>query len=174
MTKDQKNAEIAEFVEMLSDAPILYIADTASLNAELTSNFRRECFKQNIKMRVVKNTLLKKAMERIEGVDFSPLFPALKGNSAVMTAAVANVPARLIKDFRKTSDKPVLKGALIREDCYLGDNMLDTLVALKSKEELIGDIIGMLQAPARNIISALQNNAEKKGDTSAAQEEQSA
>jgi large subunit ribosomal protein L10 len=172
MTKDQKNAEIVELVEMLSNAPILYIADTSSLNAEATSNLRRECFKQNIGLRVVKNTLLKKAMERIEGTDYSPLYEALHGNSAIMTSTIANAPARLIKDFRKSGDKPSLKGALIQEDCYVGDHLLDSLVAIKSKEELIGDIIGMLQAPARNIISALQAKAEKS--TEEAPEEQSA
>jgi large subunit ribosomal protein L10 len=171
MTKDQKNAEIVEIVEMLSNASILYIADTSSLNAEATSNLRRECFKQNISLRVVKNTLLKKAMERIEGTDYSPLYEALHGNSAIMTSTIANAPARLIKDFRKSGDKPALKGALIQEDCYVGDHLLDTLVAIKSKEELIGDIIGLLQSPARNIIAALQAKAEK---SETAPEEQSA
>ena len=121
-------------------------------------------------MRVVKNTLLKKAMERVEGTDFSGLYPVLKGNTAVMIAEVANVPASLIKDFRKGTNKPALKGALIREDVYVGDDQLDTLVALKSKEEMIGEIIGLLQSPARNVISALLNHAEKQE----AQEEHSA
>jgi large subunit ribosomal protein L10 len=172
MNKDQKNQQIAELVEMLNNSNIFYFADTAALNAEATSNFRRECFKNNVSMRVVKNTLLRKALERIEGKEITPLFDALKGNTAVMTADVVNVPARLIKDFRKKHGKPLLKGAFILEDCYVGDDMLDTLVAMKSKEELVGDIIGLLQSPARNIISALQANAEKKSET--AQEEQSA
>ncbi len=172
MNKDQKNQQIAELVEMLNNSNIFYFADTAALNAEATSNFRRECFKNNVSMRVVKNTLLRKALERIEGKEITPLFDALKGNTAVMTADVVNVPARLIKDFRKKHGKPLLKGAFILEDCYVGDDMLDTLVAMKSKEELVGDIIGLLQSPARNIISALQANADKKSET--AQEEQSA
>lgn len=172
MNKDQKNQQIAELVEMLNNSNIFYFADTAALNAEATSNFRRECFKNNVSMRVVKNTLLRKALERIEGKEITPLFDALKGNTAVMTADVVNVPARLIKDFRKKHGKPLLKGAFILEDCYVGDDMLDTLVAMKSKEELVGEIIGLLQSPARNIISALQANAEKKSET--AQEEQSA
>jgi large subunit ribosomal protein L10 len=172
MNKDQKNQQIAELVEMLNNSNIFYFADTAALNAEATSNFRRECFKNNVSMRVVKNTLLRKALERIEGKEITPLFDALKGNTAVMTADVVNVPARLIKDFRKKHGKPLLKGAFILEDCYVGDEMLDTLVAMKSKEELVGDIIGLLQSPARNIISALQANADKKSET--AQEEQSA
>jgi len=172
MNKDQKNQQIAELVELLNNTNIFYFADTAALNAEATSNLRRECFKNNVTMRVVKNTLLKKALERIEGKEISPLFDALKGNTAVMTADVVNVPARLIKEFRKKHGKPFLKGAFIMEDCYVGDEMLDTLVAMKSKEELVGDIIGLLQSPARNIISALQAHAEKKTET--AQEEQSA
>ncbi len=171
MNKDQKNQQIAELVEMLNNTNIFYFADTAALNAEATSNFRRECFKNNVSMRVVKNTLLRKALERIEGKEIAPLFDALKGNTAVMTSDVVNVPARLIKDFRKKHGKPLLKGAFILEDCYVGDEMLDSLVAMKSKEELVGDIIGLLQSPARNIISALQANADKKSET--AQEEQS-
>mgnify|MGYP000029287198 CR=1 FL=1 len=116
---------------------------------------------------------LKKALDRIEGKNIEPLFEALKGNTAVMTAEVVNVPARLIKEFRKKHGKPLLKGAFILEDCYVGDDQLDALVSMKSKEELVGDIIGLLQSPARNIISALQANAEKKsGET--APEEQSA
>jgi large subunit ribosomal protein L10 len=162
MTKDQKNQEIADLVEMLSNASIFYLTDTASLNAEQTSKLRRECFKNNVGMRVVKNTLLHKALERIEGKDFAPLFETLKGNTAVMTAEVANTPARLIKEFRKSSDRPILKGAFIMEDCYVGDNQLDALVAIKSKEELVGEIIGLLQSPARNVISALQGNAGQK------------
>jgi large subunit ribosomal protein L10 len=113
-------------------------------------------------MRVVKNTLLQKAMERVEGKDYSPLFAALKGNTAVMYAEVGNVPARLIKDFRKKHDKPQFKAAFIQEDCYVGADQLDVLVALKSKNELIGDIIGLLQSPAKNVVSALQSNAGHK------------
>ncbi|MFO0359279.1 MAG: 50S ribosomal protein L10, partial [Flavobacteriales bacterium] len=114
MTKEQKNQEIAELVEVLKDSSVFYLTNTTSLNAEATSALRRECFKNGINMRVVKNSLLQKALERIEGKDFSPLFPALKGNTAVMTAEVANVPARLIKEFRKKNqDKPVFKAAFI-------------------------------------------------------------
>lgn len=162
MTKDQKNQEIAELVDMLSNSSIFYLTNTESLNAESTSALRRECFKNKVQMRVVKNTLLKKALERIEGKDFSPLFPALKGNTAVMTAEVANVPARLIKEFRKKHEKPAFKAAFIQEDCYVGENQLDALVALKSKEELLGDIVALLQSPAKNVISALQGSAGQK------------
>lgn len=163
MNKEQKNQEIAELVEVLSNSSVFYLTNTTSLNAEATSALRRECFKSGVKMRVVKNTLLKKALERIEGQDYSPLFPALKGNTAVMTADVANVPARLIKEFRKkNNDKPVFKAAFIQEDCYVGENLLDTLVAIKSKEELLGDIVALLQSPAKNVISALQGSAGHK------------
>jgi large subunit ribosomal protein L10 len=162
MNKEQKNQEIASLVDILSNAPVFYLTDTSSLNAAATSNLRRECFKQNIGMRVVKNTLLVKAMERIEGKDYSALLPAIKGNTAVMTSEIANAPARLIKEFRKKHEKPLLKGAFVQEDCYVGDNQLDALVAIKSKEELVGDIIGLLQSPAKNVVSALTGAADKK------------
>jgi len=122
MTKEQKNQEITELVDALKNTEIFYLSDTSSLNAEATSSLRRECFKAGIQMRVVKNTLLKKAMERIEGKDYSPLYPALHGNTAVMIAEVGNVPARLIKDFKKKYDKPAFKAAFIQEDCYVGLN----------------------------------------------------
>jgi large subunit ribosomal protein L10 len=162
MTKEQKNQEIAGLVEELQSNEIFYLTDTTSLNAEATSQLRRECFKAGIKMRVVKNTLLQKAMERVEGKDYSPLFEALKGNTAVMYSEVGNAPARLIKEFRKKHDKPQFKAAYIQEDTYVGADQLDALVALKSKNELIGDIVALLQSPAKNVISALQSNAGHK------------
>lgn len=162
MTKEQKNQEIAELVELLNNNQIFYLTDTAALNAEATGNLRRECFKSNVGMRVVKNTLLRKAFEKVEGIDYSPLYESLAGNTAVMTAEVANVPARLIKEFRKKSDKPLLKGAFIQNDCYIGDQQLEALASLKSKEELVGDIIALLQSPAQNVISALQGGAGNK------------
>jgi len=162
MTKEQKNQEIADLVEELKSNEIFYLSDTSSLNAEATSALRRECFKAGIKMRVVKNTLLRKAMERVDGKDYSPLYEALHGNTAVMYAEVGNVPARLIKDFKKKHDKPAFKAAFIQDDCYVGENQLDALVALKSKNELLGDIVGLLQSPAKNVISALQGSAGNK------------
>lgn len=163
MTKEQKNQEIADLVEVLGNSSVFYLANAESLNAQATGALRRECFKQNVQMRVVKNSLLKKALERIDGKDYSPLYSALKGNTAVLTSEVANVPARLIKEFRKKNqDKPVFKGAFIQDDCYVGEDLLDTLVALKSKEELVGDIIALLQSPAKNVVSALQGNAGHK------------
>ena len=162
MTKEQKNQEITDLVESLKSSEIFYLSDTSSLNAEATSQLRRECFKAGIKMRVVKNTLLRKAMERVEGKDYSPLFESLHGNTAVMFAEVGNVPARLIKEFRKKHEKPAFKAAFIQEDCYVGADQLEALVALKSKTELLGDIIGLLQSPAKNVISALKSNAGDK------------
>lgn len=162
MTKEQKNQEITELVEALKSNEIFYLSDTSALNAEATSSLRRECFKAGIQMRVVKNTLLKKAMERVEGKDYSPLYNSLHGNTAVMFAEVGNVPARLIKDFKKKYDKPAFKAAFIQDDCYVGADQLEALVALKSKNELLGDIIGLLQSPAKNVISALKGNAGDK------------
>jgi large subunit ribosomal protein L10 len=162
MTKEQKNQEITQLVEALRSNEIFYLSDTSALNAEATSSLRRECYKAGIQMRVVKNTLLKKAMERVEEKDYSPLYNALHGNTAVMFAEVGNVPARLIKDFKKKYDKPAFKAAFIQDDCYVGADQLEALVALKSKNELLGDIIGLLQSPAKNVISALKGNAGDK------------
>ncbi len=133
----------------------LYIADTSGLNAEQTSDLRRACFKADIEMTVVKNALLKKAMER-SPKNFDDIYEALKGNSSIMISEVGNAPAKLIKDFRKKSNKPLLKAAYIDEAIFVGDNQLDTLVNLKSKNELIGEIILLLESPMKNVISALQ------------------
>jgi large subunit ribosomal protein L10 len=163
MTREEKSIAIEDLTAKLADANIVYIADTSGLNAETTSNLRRACFKAGIKLEVVKNTLLEKAMEASAN-DYGDLPSVLKGNSSIFIADVANVPAKIIKDFRKKSDKPVFKGAFINNEIYIGDNLLDSLAALKSKEEVIGEIIGLLQSPAQRIISALLNNAEQKGE----------
>jgi large subunit ribosomal protein L10 len=126
------------------------------LNAETTSNLRRACFKANIKLEVVKNTLLSKAMEASDK-DFEDLSKVLVGNTAMMFSEAGNAPAKLIKEFRKKSDKPILKGAFIEEAVYLGDDQVEALVNIKSKDELIGEIIGLLQSPATNVVSALQS-----------------
>ena len=164
MTREEKSIAIQDITSKLADANIVYIADTSGLDAETTTNLRRACFKAGIKLEVVKNTLLEKAMEASSN-DYGDLPSILKGNSSLMIANVANAPAKIIKDFRKKSDKPVLKGAFINNEIYIGDNLLDSLASLKSKEEVIGEIIGLLQSPARRIISALLNNAEKKGES---------
>ncbi|PTT37685.1 50S ribosomal protein L10 [Chryseobacterium sp. HMWF028] len=160
MTKDQKVVAIQEIKDLLQDAKVVYVADLEGLNAAKSSDFRRQAFKQNIKVKVVKNTLLQKAMEQIDGVDFSEMFDTFKGNSALMIAETANAPAKLIKDFRKKDEKPALKSAFVQETFYVGDNNLDTLVSIKSREEMIGEIIGLLQSPIQRVVSALQNKSE--------------
>lgn len=160
MTKDQKVVAIQEIKDLLQDAKVVYVADLDGLNAAKSSDFRRQAFKQNIKVKVVKNTLLQKAMEQIDGVDFSEMFQTFKGNSALMIAETANAPAKLIKDFRKKEEKPALKSAFVQETFYVGDNNLDALVSIKSREEMIGEIIGLLQSPIQRVVSALQNKSE--------------
>jgi len=163
MTREEKSIAIEDLTAKLANANIVYIADTSGLNADTTSNLRRACFKAGITLEVVKNTLLEKAMEASAN-DYGDLPTVLKGNSSILIAEIANAPAKIIKDFRKKSDKPLLKGAFINNEIYIGDNLLDSLASLKSKEEVIGEIIGLLQSPAQRIISALLNNAEQKGE----------
>jgi large subunit ribosomal protein L10 len=160
MTKDQKVVAIQEIKDLLQDAKVVYVADLEGLNAAKSSDFRRQAFKQNIKVKVVKNTLLQKAMEQIEGVDYSEMFPTFKGNSALMIAETANAPAKLIQGFRKKEEKPALKSAYLQETFYVGDNNLDALANIKSREEMIGEIIGLLQSPIQRVVSALQNKPE--------------
>ena len=163
MTREEKSIAIEDLTAKLADANIIYIADTSGLNADTTSNLRRACFKAGIKLEVVKNTLLEKAMEASAN-EYGDLPSVLKGNSSIFIADIANAPAKIIKDFRKKSEKPAFKGAYINGEIYIGDNLLDSLASLKSKEEVIGEIIGLLQSPAQRIISALLNNAEKKDE----------
>ena len=154
MTKEEKLVVINSLAEQLQAYPHFYVADIEALNAEQTAALRRKCFESDVKLVVVKNTLLAKALEKAVKV--------LEGPTSVMFAHVAKAPAVLIKEFRKTSDKPVLKAAFAEGGVYIGDNQLDTLCNIKSKEELIGDIIALLQSPAKNVISALQANAGQK------------
>jgi large subunit ribosomal protein L10 len=163
MTREEKSIAIGDLTAQLADTNIVYVADISGLNAETTSNLRRACFKAGIKLEVVKNTLLSKAMEASDK-DYGDLPSTLKGNTSIFIADVANAPAKIIKEFRKKSDKPLLKGAYINQEIYIGDNLLDSLVNLKSRDEVIGEIIGLLQSPAKRIISALLNNAESKGE----------
>jgi large subunit ribosomal protein L10 len=160
MRREEKNAIIDSLAERIKEYSHFYLTDTAQLNAADTSDLRRKCFENDIKLVVVKNTLLKRALEQSD-VDFEELYPVLKGTSAIMFTQSGNSPAKLIKAFRKKHDKPVLKGAYVQESIYLGDNMLDTLVSVKTREELIGDVIMLLQTPARNVISALQSGGNK-------------
>jgi large subunit ribosomal protein L10 len=157
MTREEKNQIIEELAGVLNNASTLYVADTAGLNADQTSQLRRMCFQRGVQLSVVKNTLLQKAMEKSER-NFDDLYTALKGNTSIMISDTGNVPAKLIKEFRKKGSIPALKGAYIDEAIFLGDNQLENLVTLKSKDELIGEIIALLQSPARNVISALQSS----------------
>jgi len=160
MTREEKSIVIDNLTSTLTDTNIVYLADISGLNAQTTSDLRRACYKANIKLAVVKNTLLEKAMEKSDK-DFGDLPTVLKGNTSMMIAEVGNSPAKVIKDFRKKNKKPILKGAFVEEAIYIGDDQLDTLVSIKSKEELIGDIITLLQSPAKNVISALQSGGNK-------------
>lgn len=160
MTREEKSRVIEDLTAQLTASNVVYVADISGLDAETTSNLRRACFKANIKLEVVKNTLLEKAMESAEN-NFGDLPSILKGNTSIMIAENGNDPAKVIKEFRKKSDKPVLKGAYIHEAVFIGDNQLDALVALKSKEEVIGEIIGLLQSPAKNVVSALKSGGGK-------------
>jgi large subunit ribosomal protein L10 len=160
MRREEKIAIIDSLAERLKEYSHFYLTDTAQLNAADTSDLRRKCFENDIKLIVVKNTLLKRALEQ-SGVNFEELFPVLKGTTSIMLTNAGNGPAKLIKEFRRKHGKPVLKGAYVQESIYIGDNMLDALVSIKTKEELIGDIILLLQSPAKNVISALQSGGNK-------------
>ena len=160
MRRQEKNTIIDSLAERLKEYSHFYLTDTAQLNAADTSALRRKCFENDIKLVVVKNTLLKRALEQ-SGINFQELYPILKGTTSIMFTNTGNIPAKLIKEFRREHDKPVLKGAYVQESVYLGDNMIDALVSLKSKQELVGDIILLLQSPAKNVISALQSGGNK-------------
>ncbi|MEI7676271.1 MAG: 50S ribosomal protein L10 [Bacteroidales bacterium] len=156
MRKEEKQTNIEQIVATIKEYGHFYLTNTATLNAAKTSDLRRECFKQDIKLLVVKNTLLQKALESFD-TDFSPLYGSLKGSTSVMFSNVANAPAILIKDFRKKEEIPALKAAYAEESFYIGEDQLDALIHIKSKNELIGEVIGLLQSPAKNVISALQS-----------------
>jgi len=160
MNREEKNRIIDNLTDSISQARHFYLTDISDLNAETTSKLRRACFEKEITLVVVKNTLLKKAFEKFEG-KFDGLYGALSDSTSIMFSQVNNVPAKLIKEFRKTGEKPVLKAAFVEESIYIGDDQLDALSGIKSREELIGDIVLLLQAPARNVISALQSGSIK-------------
>ncbi|MDR2475680.1 MAG: 50S ribosomal protein L10 [Bacteroidales bacterium] len=158
MKMEDKNVIIEQIAAALKEYAHFYLTDTATLNAEKTSALRKACFNENIKLMVVKNTLLKKALESLTG-DFSPLYgSALKGSTSIMFSNTGNTPAKLIKNFgSKNNDIPAFKAAYVEESFYVGKDYLETLVSLKGKNELIGDVIALLQSPAKNVISALQS-----------------
>lgn len=158
MNKVEKNNAIDYLVEKISSSSVFYLADTGELSAEETSKLRRRCFKGEVTLEVVKNTLVRKALEKIEGKDLSPFYDLLKGQTSLMISEKGNEPAKIIKEFGKKSGKqPLLKGAYIDEAIFIGHDQVETLINLKSREELIGDVIGLLQSPAKNVISALQS-----------------
>ena len=156
MTRDDKNKVIDDLAQKINDAKHFYLTDISTLNAEDTSNLRRKCFEKEIQLLVVKNTLLKKALEKSEK-EYDELFDVLKNSTSIMFTEIGSSPAKLIKDFRKKLDRPVLKAAFVEESVYVGDDQLDALAKIKSKEELLGDLIVLLQSPAKNVISALQS-----------------
>jgi large subunit ribosomal protein L10 len=160
MNREDKHELVSALQEKMQEFGNFYIADTSSLSVAKVNNIRRKCFESGIEMQVAKNSLIRKAIEGLEG-DSSEIFAALKGQSAILFSTSGNAPAKLIKALRKGSDKPVLKAAYIDSSIYVGDNHLDSLVTLKTREELIGDIIGLLQSPAKNVISALKSSGSK-------------
>ena len=160
MTREEKSRVVEELTAQLAGTNVVYLADISGLNAEMTSNLRRACYKAGIQLEVVKNTLLEKAMEASSN-DYGDLPSVLSGNTSIMIAENGNDPAKIIKEFRRKSDKPLLKGAFIHQAVFIGDNQLDALITLKSKEEVIGEIIGLLQSPAKNVISALKSSGGK-------------
>ena len=142
---------------MLADNSVLYLTDATGLNAEETTQLRRACYKNDIRMRVVKNTLLRRAMDASEGTDYSELYEVLSGQTALLVGNVGNAPAKLLKEFRKNNDIPVLKAAYVEESTYLGDDQIDALTAIKSKDELVAELIALLQSPMKNVVGALNS-----------------
>ncbi|MBU2554429.1 MAG: 50S ribosomal protein L10 [Bacteroidetes bacterium] len=159
MRKEDKKVLIESLTKQLTENNNFYLTDVSTLNAQETSNLRRLSFKNDIKLVVVKNTLLRKAMENVDR-DFSELYVALKGQTAIMFSEAGNGPAKMIKDYRKKGTYPIVKAAFIEEMAYLGDDQIDFLISIKSKNELVADLIALLQSPAKNVISALQSGGQ--------------
>ena len=160
MNKEEKVKVVEELKGQLNDYKSIYLTDIAGLDAMQTSKLRRECFNSNVKLSVVKNTFLERAMSESE-TDFGELKDLLKGNTTIMLSESGNSPAKVIKKFRKDGEKPILKGAFVDEAIYIGDDQIEALFNLKSKEEVIGEIITLLQSPAKNVISALKSSSGK-------------
>ena len=160
MNKEEKVKVVEDLKDQLNDYKSIYLTDIAGLDAMQTSKLRRECFNSNVKLSVVKNTFLERAMSESEN-DFGELKDLLSGNTTIMLSESGNSPAKVIKKFRKDSEKPILKGAFVDEAIYVGDDKIDALFNLKSKEEVIGEIITLLQSPAKNVISALKSSSGK-------------
>ena len=161
MKKEEKGLIISKIADTIKEYGCFYVVETSGLDAEKTSALRRACFKDGIKLMVVKNTLLKHALETLDG-NYEELFPALKGASSIMCANTGNAPAKLIKNFKKKDDVlPRLKAAYVEETVYVGEDQLDTLASIKIKNELIADVVALLQSPAKNVVSALQSGSNK-------------
>lgn len=161
MTKEEKTQLIEELTVQLKENPVFYLTDISGLNVATTNQLRRQCFGKNVTLRMVKNTLLKKALVKAE-INDEELDTALKGSTSVMFSDTGNVPAKLIKSFRKDHDKPILKAAYVEETVYLGDDKLESLTKIKSRDELIADVVALLQSPAKNVISGLQSSGGQK------------
>jgi len=160
MRREEKDVIIGNLADRLNDTKHFYLTDISSLNAEQTSNLRRKCFEQEISLLVVKNTLLRRAMEKSDG-DFNDLYDVLHDSTSIMFCETGNIPAKLIKEFRKKMEKPILKAAFVEESIYIGDDQLDILSSIKSKDELLGDLLTLLQSPAMNLVSALASGGSK-------------
>lgn len=159
MKKSEKNTIIGSLTEQINTSSHFYLTDIESLDAARTSDLRRLCNKQQVKLVVVKNTLLRKAIEA-SNIEAKELYDVLKGNTSVMFCENANVPAKLIKDFKKKNTMPILKGAYVQESVYIGENQLDVLISIKSKKELLGEVIGLLQSPIKNVLGGLQSGGQ--------------
>jgi len=162
MNKTEKTQVIDQLVEKLNANNKIYLADCSTLTVEKVNQFRKQCFEKKISVTVIKNTLLKKAIERANDSKLAELIPALKGETALMFTDTSNAPAKIIKDFRKADKKPALKAAYVEEMVFIGDEQLDALVGLKSKNELIGEVIALLQSPIQRVMGALENKGGKE------------
>ena len=160
MRREEKEVIIDNLAQRLDETKHFYLTDISSLNAEQTSNLRRKCFEKEVSLLVVKNTLLRQALEKSEG-DFNDLYDVLKDSTSIMFCETGNIPAKLIKEFRKTMEKPLLKAAFVEESIYIGDDQLEALSNIKSKDELLGDLLMLLQSPATNLVSALASSSSK-------------
>jgi len=156
MRREEKEFIIDDLKQQLSETSHFYLADISGLNAEDTSSLRRKCFEKDVRLLVVKNTLLRQALGKVEG-DYEQLYDTLTNSTSIMFCETGNIPAKLIKEFRKGKEKPILKAAFVEQSIYLGDDQLDTLASLKSKEELIGDVLSLLQSPMNSVLSALSS-----------------
>lgn len=168
MNKQEKTQEIERILGLLNANTKIYLADCSSLTVEKVGQLRRSCFDKKVTMQVVKNTLLAKALERANDSKLAELIPALKGETALMFAEVSNAPAKIIKEFRKGGDRPKIKAAYVEDMIFIGDDKIEALAGLKSKNELIGDIIGLLQAPIQRVIGGLENKFKDSTEEAAA------